>query len=84
MFFMACYEGVPDRELWWSTKAIDMIDRAPFQLNAFMTKKRFLEITYTIQYTDKAAPLLFTNKFHEVWQMIEEFNKHYETEYTPS
>jgi hypothetical protein len=84
MFFMACYEGVPNWELWWSTKAIDMFDGAPFQLNAFMTKKCFLKITYAIQYTNKAAPLLFTNKFHEVRQMIKEFNKHYKTEYTPS
>ncbi len=30
IFFMACYEGVPDRELWWSMKPIDMFNGAPF------------------------------------------------------
>ena len=84
IFFMACYEGVPDRELWWSTKPIDMFDGAPFRLNAYMQKKRFLEITYMIQYTDQTPPILFVDKFHEVRQMIYEFNKHYEQEYTPS
>jgi hypothetical protein len=84
MFFMACYKGVPDRDLWWSTKAIGMFDGAPFRLNAYMSKRHFLEITYAIQYMDKEAPILFVDRFHEVCQMIYEFNKHYEQEYTPS
>ena len=84
LFFMACYEGVPDRDLWWSTKNIDMFDGAPFRLNAYMTKKRFKEITASIQYTDQDAPLLFVDRFHEVRQMIYAFNQHYEQEYTPS
>ncbi len=84
IFFMACYEGVPDRELWWSTKPIDMFDGAPFRLNAYMQKKRFLKISYMIQYTDQTPPILFVDKFHEVRQMVYKFNKHYEQEYTPS
>ncbi len=36
IFFMACYEGIPHRELWWSTKAIDMFDGVLFRLNAYM------------------------------------------------
>jgi len=84
IFFLACYEGIPDRELWWSTKPIDMFDGALFQLHAYMPKKRFLEITYSIQYSDQPAPILFVYKFHQVRQMIYEFNKHYEQEYMPS
>ncbi len=61
-----------------------MFDGAPFRLHAYMPKKRFLKITYSIQYTDQLAPILFVDKFHEVCQMIYEFNKHYEQEYTPS
>mgnify|MGYP007027707777 FL=1 len=30
IFFMSCYQGIPDRDLWWSTKPIDMFDGAPF------------------------------------------------------
>ena len=61
-----------------------MFEGAPFRLNAYMQKKRFLEITYMIQYTDQTPPILFVDKFHEVRQMINKFNKHYEQEYTPS
>ena len=52
MFFMACYEGIPDRDMWRSTKNIDMFDGAPFRLNVFMTLRRFKDITAAIQYTD--------------------------------
>ena len=84
IFFMACYEGIPDRDLWWSSKAIDMFDRAPFRLNTYMSLRRFRDITAAIQYTDKEAPLLFTDRFHEVRQMIDAFNHHYEQNYSPS
>ncbi len=84
IFYMACYQGIPERELWWSTKPIDMFDGAPFHLNAFMTYSRFREILQAIRYTDKAEPLFFLDKFHEVRQMIDVFNDHYATGYKPS
>ena len=41
IFFMACHNGVPDWEMWWSTKPIDMFGGAPFWLNAYMSRKCF-------------------------------------------
>ena len=84
IFYMACYQGIPERELWWSTKPINMFDGAPFRLNAFMTYSRFRYILQAIRYTDKAEHLFFLNKFHEVRQMIDAFNDHYATGYKPS
>ncbi len=74
IFYMACYHGISERELWWSAKPIDMFDSAPFHLNAFMTSPCFQEILQAIRYTDKAETLFFIDKFHEVRQMIDAFN----------
>ena len=84
IFYMACYNGIQDREMWWSTKPIDMFCGAPFRLNAFITYTRFRDIMAAIRYTNKDVPILFTDKFHEVRQMIDAFNNHYTNEYTPS
>jgi hypothetical protein len=59
IFFMTCYEGIPDRDLWWLSKPIDMFEGAPFWLNEYMTGKRFNKIQAALQYTDKEAPLFF-------------------------
>ena len=84
IFFMSCYLGVEDRDLWWSTKPVNMFEGAPFRLNEFMTKTRFREIMEAIRYTSKEAPLLFVDRFHEIREMIDAFNNHYASEYRPS
>ena len=55
-FFMACFEGVADREDWWSGKPILKRSGAPFRLNKYIKKSRFLQITSAITYTDKDPP----------------------------
>ncbi len=84
IFFKACYEGIPDRDLWWSLKPIDLFDGAPFRLNAYMSLTRFKDIMKAIRCTDKEEPLFFIDRFHEVRQMIDAFNEHYERGYRPS
>ena len=84
IFYMACFNGIPDREMWWSTKAVDMFSGAPFRFNEFMTYSRFRDIMAAIRYTDKEPPLLFTDSFHEVRQMINAFNDYYAAEYNPA
>ena len=37
-----------------------------------------------IKYTDKEAPTIFVDWFHEVRQTIDSFNDHYASEYSPS
>ncbi len=29
-FFMACFQGITDRECWWSSKAVSMFEGALF------------------------------------------------------
>jgi hypothetical protein len=41
IFSMACYDGITDQDLWWSSKPVDMFDGAPFHLNAYMTRNQF-------------------------------------------
>ncbi len=38
IFFMACYDGITNQDLSWSTKPVGMFDGAPFRLNAYMTR----------------------------------------------
>jgi hypothetical protein len=49
-----------------------------------MSRKRFDQIMSALKYTDKEAPTTFIDLFHEVRQMIDAFNEHYESEYSPS
>ena len=81
---MSCFQGIEDCNLWWSTKAVDMFDGAPFCLNNNMSKGRINDIMATIHYTSKEAPLLFVDRFHKVREMIDAFNDHYSLEYLPS
>lgn len=82
-FFMACFEGISDRRLWWSSKPISMRDGAPFRLNEFISLRRYNDLTSAIRYTDKPPPD-FVDRFYDVRQMIDAFNQHYAEEYIPS
>jgi len=82
-FFTACFPGIANLEDWWSTKPISMWEGAPFRLNKYMAKARFLQITAAVSFTNREHPT-FLDKFHDVRQMLEEFNKHYEGKYSPS
>jgi hypothetical protein len=84
IFYMAFFQGIGDRDQWWSSAPIDQFKGAPFRLNVYMSKTRFTDITGAIRYMDKTEPLLFVDMFHEVRQMIEAFNEHYEREYSPA
>ena len=84
IFYMACFQGIGDRNDWWSSSPIDQFKGAPFRLNGYMSKVRFIDITGALQYTDQVEPMLFQDRFHEVRQMIDAFNEHYEREYSPA
>ncbi|KAL3786425.1 hypothetical protein ACHAWO_007977 [Cyclotella atomus] len=72
-FYMACYEGISDRTLWWSSKKVDMFDTLPPG-----------DITGALRLTDRPYPTDFLDRFHEVRQCIEAFNDHYSEKYDPS
>ena len=69
-FFMACFQGIADRECWWSSKAVSMFEGAPFRLNNVMPLKRYREITAAMRFTNVPAPKIesdgFEDWFHEV------------------
>ncbi len=84
IFSMSCFQGIEDRDLWWSSKPVDLFEGAPFCLNEYCSKGQFNDIMTAICYTSKDAPLMFVDRFHKVREMIDAFNDHYSTEYMPS
>jgi hypothetical protein len=47
-FYMACYPGNGDHDEWWSSSPTDMFKSAPFRLNGFISRNRWLEIMQAI------------------------------------
>ena len=60
-----------------------MFEGAPFRLSEYMLRRRFQNIGTAIRYTNIESPT-FLDRFHDVRQMVEGFNDHYEGEYVPS
>ncbi|KAL7525460.1 hypothetical protein ACHAXR_001013, partial [Thalassiosira sp. AJA248-18] len=81
--FMACFEGISDRRLWWSSKPISIKEGAPFRLHEYMSLRRFNAITSAMRYTNKVPPE-FEDRFFDVREMIDAFNDHYAANYSPS
>ena len=82
-FFMACFEGISDRRMWWSQRPVSISEGAPFRLQEYMTYTRYKDITAAMRYTDIEPPP-FLDRFHDMRQMQDAFNEHYEREYSPS
>ena len=55
IFFMLCFLGIEDCDLWWLTKAVDMFEGALFCLNKYMMKARFRKIMESIRYTKQGS-----------------------------
>jgi hypothetical protein len=87
-FFMACFQGINNRDDWWSQQPISMFEDAPFRLNGYMTRNHFLNITTHIHFTNNDMPTVasssFVDRFHEVCQMLDAFNDHYNRNYAAS
>ena len=75
-FFMAGFEGIKNKKMWWSEKPIDMFEGVPFRLSEYMSGRRFQNIGAAIRYTNIEFPA-FLDRFHDVRQMIDAFNEHY-------
>ena len=52
-FFVACFDGVTDRRLWWSSEPVSKFIGAPFRLTEYMSGKRFEQIVAALRYTNK-------------------------------
>ncbi len=82
-FFMACLEGIANCKECGSAKRISCRYGALFHLTKYMQKNCFLQVTAAVVYTNKPPPS-FVDKFHNVCQMLDVFNKHYEGNYISS
>ena len=82
--YMACYEGISDRDLWWSQETVSPKSGAPFRLGTYMSNNRYSDIMQALSYTNIPAPTTFVDPFHHVRQMQDAFNAHYEENYVPS
>ena len=69
--------------MWWSDKPIDMFEGVPFRLSEHMSGRRFQNIGAAIRYTNIELPD-FLDRFHDVRQMINDFNEHYDGGYVLS
>ena len=87
-FIMSCFQGIEDRDEWWSPKPVSMFESAPFRLNQYISRKRFTDITCKIRFTNKEQPTVvsngFVDRFHEVREMLDAFNDHYHRNYIAS
>jgi hypothetical protein len=66
-FFMVCFEGIADQELWWSKEPLSMFDGAPFYLNAIMSLLRYRKITAALQFTNIAFNQNYAENYHPSW-----------------
>ena len=83
-FFMACFDGITSRKLWWSEKPVSMFEGAPFRLNKYMSGARFEDIISALRYTDEEPPTEFVDKFHSIRKLMDSWNSHYAEEYNPA
>lgn len=71
---IATYGGCHGRAEFFATTPVTERHGAPLRLNQYMSGRRFEMITNALQFTDETAPT-FEDKFWEVRQMINKWNK---------
>ena len=82
-FLMASINTGCDRRAYWENSPVSPWKGAPYRFNEYMTLARFEQITSSLTFTDIPFPQ-YTDKFHEVRQMIIEFNHHMKEVFIPS
>ena len=75
-FFMACFEGISDRRLWWYPKPVSIWEIFPFRLHKYIALRQFISIISAMSFTNKPSHS-FLDRFHDVQHMIKYFNEHY-------
>jgi hypothetical protein len=72
-----------DRDMFWSSKEITFESGAPYRFHDFMSRNRFNGITQALRFTNIPSPA-FRDRFHEVRQLIFEWNVNMENKFSPS
>ena len=68
---------------YWENSPVSLWKGAPYRFNENMTLATFEQITSTLIFTDIPFPQ-YSDKFHEVRQIINEFNHHMKEVFIPS
>mmetsp|Transcript_6634 Transcript_6634/g.14111 ORF Transcript_6634/g.14111 Transcript_6634/m.14111 type:complete len:112 (+) Transcript_6634:239-574(+) len=79
---MACFEGILDRSEWWSSLPVNEFEGAPIWLAKYISLRRFEDIMQGLRYTNRPRPA-YEDRFHDVRELIDAFNNHYENNYHP-
>ena len=80
---MATIQG-PQRSEFWSIAPVSLFDGAPFRLNNFMSRSRFDAILFCLKFTSSPPPTTYRDKFWEIREMLEAWNKNMQEHFVPS
>jgi hypothetical protein len=72
-----------DHVMVWSSKDIAFESGAPYQFHDFMSRNRFNGITQALRFSNIPSSA-FRDRFHEVRQLIFEWNTNMENKFSPS
>ncbi len=67
---------------WWSSFPINLFNGAPFCLNDYISYHCFEDIMQALCLTNLPHPP-YTDRFLDIWQMIDELNQYYMMYYIP-
>ena len=80
---MSCFSFGGTRADYWTTSKPTIHFGAPYRFNKYMTKNRFDEILKHLQLTTRKPPKQ-EDKFWEVRELIDSFNKNMSEQFSPS
>ena len=81
--YIACFEGVADRRMWWSNTEVNMFEGAPGRITKYMSLNRFEDILRNLSYTDKNVPT-YNDKFFHMRHMEDAWNENMSKVFEPS
>ena len=70
---MACFEGVVDRRMCWSSMEAKMFEGAPDRITKCVYLNRFEDILCNLSYTDNNVPV-YNDKLFHMCQMEDAWN----------
>jgi Transposase IS4 len=73
-FLVGTIEG-PDRRQFFASEDVNVFTGAPFRVRAFMSRNRFEDILYSLEYTLRDPPTTYNDRFFYVRDLIDAWNK---------
>jgi Transposase IS4 len=82
-FYMGCHMGFRRRD-WWAQTEPNINHGAPFRFNEYMSRNRFEDILQNLVYTNRTPPAGYVDRFFQMRQMEEAWNKNMADQFDPS